>query len=121
MSTQFISKMNQKEAGFHLLVLLSLADGNSSSAETDVILEFLDQAFPGSIDLIKEQAFVKVLPEEERENHFREIAARFLAISDSEERTLLIEFAMKLVMADARMDQAENSYINLLYDLWDMA
>ncbi|MHB1277138.1 MAG: hypothetical protein ACYC1Q_01930, partial [Bacteroidia bacterium] len=59
MPTQFITSMNRTETGFHLLVILSLSDGRSTQAELNVIREFLENAFSGKIDLIKEQAFLK--------------------------------------------------------------
>lgn len=121
MPTQFISKMNRTEAGFHLLVILSLSDGKYDSVENDVIIEFLSDAFPGKIDLIKEQAFLRIFPQEEWEMHFREVAARFYAISVPEDRNHLLDFAMKVVIADDKVTPDENVYINLLYDAWDLA
>ncbi|MDX5321875.1 MAG: TerB family tellurite resistance protein [Bacteroidota bacterium] len=120
MATQFISSMNRTESGFHLLVILSLSDGGSSAAELEVIREFLENAFSGKIDLIKEQAFLKALPEEEREGHFSEVAARFYAISSQEDRNRVLDFAMKVVMADNEMKPEENRFINQLYDNWGM-
>ncbi len=121
MATQFISKMNRTESGFHLLIMLSLSDGNSSKPETDVILDFLDNAFSGKIDLIKEQAFMKALPWDEFQNHFDEVAAHFYSISEPEDRYKLLDFAMKVVMADHEMKPEENELVNRLYDDWDIA
>ncbi len=121
MPTQFISTMNRTEAGFHLLISLSLSDGRSSDTELSVVSDFLENAFSGKIDLIKEQAFLKALPTEELESHFAEVASRFYAISEPEDRYLLLDFAMKVVMADQEMKPEENKLINQLYDSWDMA
>ncbi len=112
--------MNRTESGFHLLVILSLSDGGSSQEELSVIREFIETAFSGKIDLIKEQAFMKALPVEEMENHFSEVAGRFYTISSKEDRNKVLDFAMKVVMADNEMKPEENRYINLLYDAWDM-
>lgn len=120
MPTKFIQNMNKTEAGFHLLVILSLADGSLQKAESEVILEFLDEHFQAPIEIIKEQAFLKACPSEEIPNHFTETAERFFAISSPEERNELIEFAMKVVMADSKMDKSENSYINMLFDCWGL-
>lgn len=120
MPTQFITSMNRTESSFHLLVTLSLSDGSSSQAEMEVILEFLENAFPGKIDLIKEQAFLKALPSEEMESHFEEVAARFYSISSAEDRNKVLDFAMKVVMADNIMQPEENYLINRLYDAWDI-
>ncbi|MCA0427674.1 MAG: TerB family tellurite resistance protein [Bacteroidetes bacterium] len=121
MPTQFITKMNKTEAGFHLLMTLSLADGSIQQSESKIILDFLEKNYSEPIDLIKEQAFLRALPEEERQNHFHETAIQFYKISSAEDRNKIIEFAMKVVMADKRMETGENAYINELYDAWDLA
>jgi uncharacterized tellurite resistance protein B-like protein len=118
MATLFIQKMNKTEAGFHLLMTLSLADGSIQKTEGNVVLEFLEKHYKEQIDLIKEQAFLRALPEDELHNHFLETAAQFYRISTPEERNKLIQFAMKVVMADKKMAQQENEFINALYDAW---
>jgi uncharacterized tellurite resistance protein B-like protein len=121
MPTQFIQKMNKTEAGFHLLMILSYIDGNLHKEESSVIMDFLDKNYSEAIDLIKEQAFIRALPREELREHFLETAAQFYRISSYEERNRLIEFAMKVVMADDTMEKSENAFINELYDAWDLA
>ncbi|MBC7383417.1 MAG: TerB family tellurite resistance protein [Bacteroidia bacterium] len=119
-TTQFITKMNKTEAGFHLLMTLSLADGSIHKAESSVILEFLEKNYKEPIEIIKEQAFLRACPEENLMEHFIETAEQFFKISKSEERNKLIAFAMKVVMADNKMENAEDSYINVLYDTWGL-
>jgi uncharacterized tellurite resistance protein B-like protein len=121
MPTQFIQKMNKTESGFHLLMILSLIDGTIHAEESSVVIEFIEENYKEEIDIIKEQAFIRALPEEELKNHFLETAAQFFKISTYEERNALIEFAMKVVMADKTMETTENAYINELYDAWDLA
>jgi len=121
MPTQFIQKMNKTEAGFHLLMILSLADGDMHSDESSIIIDFIEKIFKEKIDLIKEQAFLRALPRSEWNTHFHEVSAQFYKISTYEERNKLIEFAMKVVMADNSMEHSENKYINELYDAWDLA
>jgi uncharacterized tellurite resistance protein B-like protein len=112
--------MNKTEAGFHLLMLLSLADGRVDKSESDVIIDYLNDNFNDNLDLIKEQAFLKILPGEEREGHFREVAEQFFSISTADERHSLTRFAMEVVMADENMQSHENALINKLYDIWDI-
>jgi uncharacterized tellurite resistance protein B-like protein len=121
MPTQFIKKMNKTEAGFHLLMILSLADGSIQRAESSVILDFLEKNFHEPIEIIKEQAFLRALPEDERKNHLHETAEHLYKITNEDERHKLIEFAMKVVMADDKMEHEENSFINALFDAWDLA
>jgi uncharacterized tellurite resistance protein B-like protein len=121
MPTQFIQKMNKTEAGFHLLMILSLIDGNIHAEESSVVIDFIEKNYKEELDIIKEQAFIRALPQEELNSHFLETAAQFYKISTVEERHNLIEFAMKVVMADKTMETTENAYINELYDAWDLA
>jgi len=118
MPTQFISKMNKTEAGFHILMMLSLVDGNIQSAESSVIINFLEENFNEAIDIIKEQAFIRACPEEERLQHFTETAEQFYAIASEKDRNTFIAFAMQVVMADKKMEKEENVYINALFDCW---
>lgn len=118
MPTQFIKKMTKVEAGFHLLMMLSLADGSLHKAESEVIIDFLNDHFTGDLDLIKEQAFLRALPTEEHEQHFEEIAQHFYTISNEDERHTLTRFAMEVVMADDDLQHHENRMITKLYDLW---
>lgn len=120
MPTQFIHKMNKTEAGFHILMILSLVDGSIHRAESSIILDYLEDKFHEPIEIIKEQAFLRACPEEERLQHFTETAQHFYKISDQEERNNLIEFAMKVVMADSKMENMENEYINTLFDCWGL-
>lgn len=118
MRTQFISKMNKTEAGFHLLMTLGLADGSIQKAESSIILEYLEERFQEPIEIIKEQAFLRACPNEELINHFTEVAHQFYIMSSEAERNSLISFAMKVVMADKKMEIEENQYIHTLFDAW---
>lgn len=118
MHTQFIKKLSKVESGFHILMLLSLADGKIQKAESDVIIDFLNDHFTGGLDLIKEQAFLRALPIDEHEKHFVEVAEHFYSISNEDERHTLTRFAMDIVMADEDMQHHENTLINRLYDCW---
>ena len=118
MQTQFIKKMSKVEAGFHLLMIVSLVDGKMQQAESDVILDFINDHFDGEINLIKEQAFLRALPESEREKHFIETAEHFYSISTEDERHTLTRFALEVAMADEDMQTHENKFINKLYDCW---
>jgi uncharacterized tellurite resistance protein B-like protein len=120
MPTQFIKKMNRAEAGYHILSLLSLADGTLHTAEAEVIMDFLNDHYREDFDLIKEQAFMKALPSDEYENHFREVVEHFFSVSNEDERHTLTRFAMDVVMADESLAKYENKLITILYDCWDI-
>lgn len=119
MATQFINKMNKTEAGFHLLMILSKVDGKIEKAESNVLLDFLEKNFNQPIDLIKEQAFLMAYPDDMMD-HFIETAEQFFKISTSNERNKIIQFAMKICMADKKMENGENKFINALYDAWGL-
>ena len=118
MPTQFIKKMNKAEAGYHILSLLSFADGAMHRAEANVVMEFLNDHYHEDFDLIKEQAFIMALPHDEYETHLRETAEHFFTVSNEDERHSLTRFAMDVVMADETMAKHENMLINILYDCW---
>lgn len=120
MQTQFIKKMNKTEAGFHLLMLLSLADGKIQQSESAVIIDFLNDHFNDNIDLIKEQAFLRALPASEHEKHFLETAEHFYSVSSTDERHTITRFAMEVAMADDDMKHHENKLIQKLFDCWDI-
>ncbi len=120
MATQFINKMNKTEAGFHLLMIISKVDGKIEKAESNVLLDFLEKNFSQSIDLIKEQAFLMAYPMDDMMGHFIETAEQFFKISTSNERNKIIQFAMKICMADNKMENGENKFINALYDAWGL-
>ena len=82
MTTQFISKMNKTEAGFHILMILSKADGRIDTSESDVLFEFLEKNFKEPVDLIKEQAFLMAYPLDTVMDHFLETAEHFFKISN---------------------------------------
>ncbi|MFN4084040.1 MAG: TerB family tellurite resistance protein [Bacteroidia bacterium] len=120
MATQFITKLNKTEAGFHLLMGMSMADGLMQKVESSVILDFLEKNFDDNIEIIKEQAFLRALPTDELPTHIHEVANQLFKITSAEERNKLIEFAMKVVMADKKMEKTENSLINAVFDAWGM-
>jgi uncharacterized tellurite resistance protein B-like protein len=120
MSTNFISKLNKCETAFHLLVILARADGSSGTKEKKIILSFLEESYDDDLDLIKEQAFLTALPLYEHVDHFEEIISHFYSLSDAHERAHIIEFAMKVVMADKIMTQNENLLIDKLFTAWDL-
>jgi uncharacterized tellurite resistance protein B-like protein len=120
MSTNFIAKLNKSEATFHLLGILSRADGSSQPKEKTIILNFLEKNFSDDIDLIKEQAFLTALPSSEHYSHFDEVCSRLYSLSSAEERNKIVEFAMKVVMADKKMTDDENRLIDRMFTLWDL-
>ncbi len=120
MSTNFIAKLNKCEIAFHLLGILSRADGASQPKEKTIILDFLENNFDNEMDLIKEQAFLTALPSSEHYSHFDEVCSRFYSLSTQDERNKIIEFAMKVVMADKLMTDDENRLIDRLFTVWDL-
>jgi hypothetical protein len=53
-------------------------------------------------------------------DHFLEIAEQLFKISNAIERNKLLQFAMKICMADEKMEIQENKFINSLYDAWGL-
>ena len=120
MPSSIINDMNKTEAGFHLLVMLSLADGSTQPVEANIILEFLNREYALPLDLNKEQEFIKMMPEEEIHTHFSEVCSRFYSLSNKEERRNLVDFAMQIVMSDRKRNETEDMLINVLLHSWDL-
>ena len=122
METKFIKKLNRAEAGFHPLMLLSVADKNSIWIEHKILIKYIEENYYSeTFDLIKEQAFINALPDNLKLNHFIEVSQRFYSISTVEERFKFTGFAVKIITVNKEISTQKNQFLNILYDNWDLA
>jgi uncharacterized tellurite resistance protein B-like protein len=61
------------------------------------------------------------LPQELYYNHFCKVAVDFYSQTSTKERMDLINFVMKIILADKEVSVQENKYLNELYNIWDLA
>ena len=111
-------KLNKPIAGFHLLMILTHADGKFAKEEGDVIIEYLTETFPFRVEIDEEVHFLSTLPREKYMEHFRKAMNDFYNDTTPEERDEFLKFAVKLVKADQVIAEEENVFLKELFDNW---
>ena len=111
-------KLNKPIAGFHLLMILTNADGVFAKEEGDVIVEYLTETFPFRVEIDEEVHFLSMLERSKYKEHFRKAMNDFYEDSTQKERDHFLAFAVKLVKADNVIDEEENSFLKELFDAW---
>lgn len=111
-------KLNKPVAGYHMLVIMTHADGHFAKEEGDVIIRYLSENFPFRTNLDNEIEFLSTLPREKYEEHFRKAMNDFYEDSTAEERDHFLDFAVKLVKADNVITREENIFLDLLFSEW---
>lgn len=111
-------RLNKAIAGYHLLMILSAVDYRIGLAEDKVIRDYLVQEFPIHVNLDREMAIISNLKPEEWEAHYLKMMDDFYDDATDEERKHLLKFAIALTKADNVITQAENHYLNLLFEHW---
>jgi uncharacterized tellurite resistance protein B-like protein len=111
-------KKNKPVAGYHLLMILSAADGKFSAKEDLVIRKWLEEQFPFNVSLDNEMETLSALPHAEHLPHFKKCMADFYQDSNETERNELIQFALNLAKADKKITREENEYLDALFSEW---
>lgn len=112
-------KKNKAFAGYHLLMILAVADGEFTQAEDKVIVDYLVHNFPlPKINFDSELHELANLSKEDYLLHFENMMEDFYSDSTEKERMELIAFAIKLSKATMPITAEENKYLNLLYNEW---
>ena len=106
-------------AGYHILMILSQVDGHFAKEEETVSANYIKQTFPDEFNIDKENYFLKTLHPHDYFFHFKVCMDNFYKKSSSNERTSLIDFAVKMVKADSRITSEENIYLNELLNSWE--
>jgi uncharacterized tellurite resistance protein B-like protein len=111
-------KLNKPIAGFHLLMILTHADGKFAKEEGDVIVEYLTETFPFRVEIDEEVQFLSTLPREKYMEHFQKAMNDFYEDTTQKERDEFLNFAVKLVKADNVIAEEENIFLKELFDNW---
>lgn len=111
-------KLNKPIAGYHLLLLLCEVDGEFPESEGKIIVRYLEENFPFRVNLDEEIEFLSTLPKSNYAEHFAKAMNDFYNDSTPEERDDFLNFAVKLVNADAVITKDENAYLKKLFDAW---
>jgi hypothetical protein len=112
------NRTNKTIAGYHLLMILSAVDFRVGIAEDSVIREYIVSEFPFRVNLDKQMEIISGLRHDEWEAHFRKMMDDFYDDATEDERTSLLDFAVKLATADNVVTKEENHYLNLLFEHW---
>lgn len=113
-------RKNKDVAGYMILCILAIIDGEFDPREGEVIIDYMEENFPlgGNLDNAYEE--LSITAEEDYPILLQKCAADFYADSTDKERIAFLEFALKMVKADEKIDDDENWLINKLYHYWDI-
>jgi len=110
--------MNLAQAGYHMLMILSVVDGKYKVAEGKVIVNYLTKNYNSEIDIDKENQAILAVPNDLLPEHFKNVANDFLHHSTEEQRIDFMVFAFRLVQADGKIDREENKILKSLSHFW---
>ena len=113
-------KSNKPIAGYHLLMILSAADGVIKPEEGLKIQEYMADEFPFRLNLDNELETIVQLKPEEWQNHFEFHAKCFEEDSTEKERKDFIRFAKSLIKADNEVSDDEHKFYTLLKTIWKL-
>jgi hypothetical protein len=99
-------------------MILSAVDFRVGAAEDNIIREYIVTEFPFRVNLDKQMEIISSLRHDEWEAHFRKMMDDFYDDATEDERTSLLDFAVKLATADNVVTKEENHYLNLLFENW---
>jgi len=112
-------KMNKVMSGYHMLMILSQADGHFHPEEGMVVVKYLQDTFPFRLNLDNEVDILSNMDPEDYLSHFMKCIDDFYEDSTFEERIQFLDFAAKLVGADNQVSPEENIYLHELFNAWD--
>lgn len=132
--------MNKYEAGYNLLMILSVIDGNFVPQEGSIIADYLRQMHEPYKGTSNENPMLEQLGDEQLIEHFKdssflfykqhnalerkkifvEAAKTYQADSAEEEQRAFIDFVKKIVLADNVISKEESQFMNLLFKTWGL-
>lgn len=115
-----MSRKNKDIAGFQILNILAEIDGDFNPAEGKVIVDYVVKNFPFGGNLEGALEEISTTKSEDYPILLQKCAEDFYADSNEKERLELIDFALKLLKADDKVDENEDWLINKLYQYWDI-
>jgi len=115
-----MSRKNKDIAGFQILNILAEVDGVFDASEGKVIIDYVGRNFPFGGNLESATEELSTTSEDDYPILLQKCAEDFYADSTEKERLELIDFAIKLIKADDKIDDQENLLLNKLYQYWDI-
>jgi uncharacterized tellurite resistance protein B-like protein len=112
--------MNIAQSGYHMLMILSVVDGQYTIEEGKIIVDYLTKNYDLDIDIDAENKALLEVKKDQIPEHFKKEAADFLENSTEEQRLDFIAFAYRLIQADGRMAMEENKILTSLAHFWQI-
>lgn len=114
------ARKNKDIAGYQILSLLAMLDGEFDPREGSVIVSYVEEHFPlgGNLEGALEE--LSTTTKEDYPIMLQKCAEDFYADSTEKERLAFIRFALKLINADEKVDADENWALDKLYQYWDL-
>lgn len=111
--------MNTPRAGYHMLQILSAADGKLDPNKDLIIRNYIANEFPFTINLDYETEILSRLSPEDYPMHFNKALEDFSLDSTPSERKKFLNYAVQLATADRQVTKEENEYIHELFMNWE--
>ena len=116
-----MSRKNKDVAGYEILYILAMIDGEFDPREGQVIVDYIKEKFPlgGNLETAMEE--LSSTNQDDYPLLLQKCAEDFYADSNEKERLEFLKFALKMVNADEKIDSNEDWMINKLYHFWDIS
>ncbi len=115
-----MNRKNKDISGFQILNILAEIDGYFDPKEGSIIVDYVAKNFPFGGNLEDALEEISVTNQEDYSLLLQKCAEDFYADSTEKERLELIDFALKLIKADDKIDDREDLLIKDLYEYWDI-
>lgn len=113
-------RKNKDIAGYQILSILAEIDGDFDPREGKVIVEYVAEKFPFGGNLERANEELSTTSPDDYPVLLQQCAEDFYTDSTEEERLELINFALKVLLADEVVDESENKLLDTLYQYWDI-
>ena len=110
--------MNLAQAGYHMLMILSIIDGEYKIEEGKVIVEYLQKSYNAQLNLDDENKSLLGIAKEQLAQHFKNSAQSFKVLSTPDQRQDFLTFAHRLTNADGTIAAEENKILTSLANSW---
>lgn len=113
--------MDKFQAAFEILYLLSAVDGEVDINEVEIIKNFLQLNY-GSISFDPSEVIgsIDTLTPQGKLEEFGTAASVFKGSSGAQDRTVFLDFAVRLIVADGNISEEEGQMFGFLADSWNV-
>jgi uncharacterized tellurite resistance protein B-like protein len=113
-------RKNKDIAGFLILNILAEIDGDFDPKEGKIIVDYIIKNFPVGGNLEEAMEELSTTSQEDYRLLLQKCAEDFYNDSTEKERLELLDFALKLIKADDKINEEEDVMLDRLYQYWDI-